>query len=222
MTPTQDNERRSAGKKNITLGLTLVLLAVLAVGIFIIDKKLGLFDMLRFDMARNRTANVQVAGNNLPSDWLTATDAAQGLTFKYPKEIPLFHSVYTYNVNLPWPPRIAVRAENFACEPKSLSPSNNTTVVKKNINGRSYCVSRSTEGAAGSTYETYGYTTMLAGKLATASFIMFGPTSCDVYDNGTGDAADNQKFNACKKELSVYSSNLDDIIDTMMQSVKFN
>ena len=164
----------------------------------------------------------QVAIGDSTSAAPTETDTTQGITFKYPKDISLFHSLYVRDAKFPWPPRIIIRNENFTCAAKSLSPSNHITVTPKNVNGHTYCVSRSTEGAAGSTYETYNYTTMVAGKSVTASFIMFGPTNCSVYDNGTGNAPDNQTFNSCQKELSTYSTDLDNLIAAMMQSVTFN
>lgn len=81
-----------------------------------------------------------------------------------------------------WPPVVTLSVEQFTCIETGTEISTNGKTVQKSIAGKTYCVSIASEGAAGSTYTTYTYTTMANGKLAKVSFTLRA-TQCMNYDN---------------------------------------
>lgn len=70
------------------------------------------------------------------------------------------------------PPEISVSSTPFTCETDDPSAPGAPTVVKKEINGQSYCVHFFSEGAAGSVYTTYTYETVQSDKLVTVTFTL--------------------------------------------------
>jgi hypothetical protein len=78
------------------------------------------------------------------------------------------------------------------------------------VNSRTYCVDVKNEGAAGSVYSSYVYTTPKNGQLVSISFIL-RYTACYNYD-----AEQNQ---ACTSEREAF--NLDAIVDRIAQTVKW-
>ncbi len=76
-----------------------------------------------------------------------AIDTAPGLTTKYINAVD-------------WPPQVQVVAGPFSCtEPKVIA-------------GRTYCVTKVSEGAAGSTYTQYAYALALGGQVKTFTFTL--------------------------------------------------
>lgn len=92
--------------------------------------------------------------------------SAQGIQFSYPKFLPT-----TFVKTQEWPPLVEVVAGEFTC------PENK----KQTIKGRTYCVIVSTEGAAGSTYTTYEYSTNRGDFIAKTIFTLRTP-QCLNYD----------------------------------------
>ena len=80
----------------------------------------------------------------IPASWVQSTPDAQGLTFRYPTELGT-----TYISTAVWPPVVSREpAGEYIC------PTENETT----INGHQYCLTTTSEGAAGSVYTTYEYT----------------------------------------------------------------
>lgn len=102
--------------------------------------------------------------------WSTAT--ANGVTFKYPNPFP---GSYISATN--WPPEVAKLTEAYACAFTTSSVAGAPQSVEKTIQGATYCVTTSSEGAAGSTYVTSFYKT---GGLQ-ATFVLRYP-QCLNYD----------------------------------------
>ena len=72
-----------------------------------------------------------------------------------------------------WPPEIYIsEASDFICEETPKESSVNKRVYKENINGQEYCISAFSEGAAGSVYTEYSYSTFKFNKLITLDFTL--------------------------------------------------
>lgn len=106
--------------------------------------------------------------------WYKSTDVEQGVSFEYP------HTITTEFVKtVDWPPQIEIADEAFTCTEAGTQ--------SETINGNTYCVTKSSEGAAGSTYVTYAYAFPFGQKTATFTFTIRFP-QCLNYDepNATG------------------------------------
>jgi hypothetical protein len=86
--------------------------------------------------------------------WLTSTDAKTGLSFQYPSTLGTQYISLT-----DWPPKIQVLNTAYVCTAggSEIMPAGQT--AEQTINGRKYCVTKESEGAAGSIYTMYAYAT---------------------------------------------------------------
>ncbi len=110
-----------------------------------------------------------------------------------------------------WPPNIEVTADKFSCKEGGSEIMISGQTTKRTIDGREYCVSIASEGAAGSVYTSYIYATEKDGKLVTINFTLRA-VQCANYD-------DPQK-SECERERA--SFNPDGIVDNMMTNIKLN
>jgi hypothetical protein len=138
-----------------------------------------------------------------PSDWLTSSDSQSGVTFKYPPNIAT-----TYIHTNDWPPKAQVTAGPFSCVPAGKETAVAGQTTQENISGRVYCVTKESEGAAGSTYIQYAYGGEVSGKMVFLTFTL-RLVECDNYD-------DPQKT-ACKNERATF--NINPIIDQIFQTI---
>ena len=141
-----------------------------------------------------------------PSDptegWQISSDSKSDITFKYPEKISA-----DYITPQDWPPKVLVSDKPFSCIESSETKALQDKVVKKYIAGRIYCITTSSEGAAGSTYVEYTYMTDKNGELITVNFILRYP-QCLNYDD--------PRQTECKDEQQ--SFDLDGLIDRVAQS----
>jgi hypothetical protein len=96
--------------------------------------------------------------------WVAATST--GLSYRYPESLGT-----SYISPVAWPPLVERVVNEYACmtgEAPVDGPV--STVEERVINGRTYCVSTSKEGAAGSAYVTYEYATELGTMNVRLSF----------------------------------------------------
>jgi hypothetical protein len=112
-----------------------------------------------------------------------------------------------------WPPQVRFEAgnERLNCSetpPESSLPQR--TALRK-INGRDYCVRALSEGAAGSVYTQYSYSTVINGGTVTLDFTLRFP-QCLNYD-------DPQKT-ACSNERETFD--LDGLVDGMVRHLNFS
>ena len=142
--------------------------------------------------------------NNL--NWQNSTiQTVQGeISFGYPQNLPT-----TYILTQEWPPKIELTDSPFNCPETSAQNGLFETITNKKINDRAYCIKATNEGAAGSTYTTYSYSTLLDNKLVTLNFVLKYP-NCENYD-------DPQKTQ-CQEERQNF--NLDNLIDQIVQTIK--
>ena len=136
------------------------------------------------------------------NDWKTIQ--SNGIEYQYPETL-----VTTYIHAQEWPPRVTSATGTFTC-PADTSTSSPARITREVINGRTYCMSLESEGAAGSVYSTYAFTTSKDDKLVTVSFTLRAP-NCANYD-------DPQRV-ACESERA--SFNINDIIDRIIKSARF-
>ena len=145
---------------------------------------------------------------NNDENWITST-TAQGIEFQYPEKISAIYMHPTYYDAEGWPPKISVSNDKFSCAETPAESSLPNRVAQKNINQKTYCVSAESEGAAGSTYTSYIYSTIKNGKLISASFTIQA-VQCLNYDE--------PEQSACVKERETFD--LDAVADKIVASVK--
>ena len=132
-------------------------------------------------------------------DW-QEFESEEGLVFRAPKEIPGLSFV---NIEY-WPPKVTVLEEEYVC---------GINAGAREINGRAYCIEISIEGAAGSTYNDYVYSTSLGdGQIVKVAFTVKYP-QCQNYDG--------LQSEECTLEEKYFNKefNLDNVIDTIVESV---
>lgn len=111
-----------------------------------------------------------------------------------------------------WPPVIKHIQGVYSCNVGTTNPDINEKTVQKTINSRKYCIKSSSEGAAGSSYLAYTYTTtsLNGNGLETTSFVLRF-INCGGYGG-----PDDTQHKECKKTQTDFTSNLDNLIDSLM------
>jgi hypothetical protein len=144
--------------------------------------------------------------------WKTSVDAKSGISFQYPESLP---TEYIHGVD--WPPQIAVSNSSFSCAEGGSEIMQAGITSKETINGRVYCVTKESEGAAGSVYTKYAYATSIdlsnppaeGSATATLAFTLRS-VQCANYDD--------PKKTACENERASFSA--DSLADQIMKSFK--
>ncbi|MEI6400159.1 MAG: hypothetical protein WCO58_01395 [bacterium] len=106
-----------------------------------------------------------------------------------------------------WPPKVTTSATPFTCPIGGSEIKVNGMTEQKEINGKIYCVTIESEGAAGSVYTTYTYTTKFEAGVKKLSFILRA-TQCANYDE--------PQQSACKAERVAF--NPDQIADAIVSA----
>ncbi len=140
-------------------------------------------------------------GNN--DLWKTAT--SNGITFQYPETL-----LTTYINTQDWPPQVQVLNEPFTCTEAGEETARAGQTMKRMVDDRTYCVTKESEGAAGSVYTNYAYAFPSTDKTIIFTFSLRA-VQCANYD-------DPQKT-ACENERSAFD--LDSTVDRMARSIKF-
>ncbi|TAK56866.1 hypothetical protein EPO17_03505 [Patescibacteria group bacterium] len=143
------------------------------------------------------------SSNTSSSALKTYTDSVQGVTFKYPETLST-----SYVSPVKWPPEVALTKTAFSCSPGGSLTSPSGKVEERKINGNTYCLTTSTEGAAGSTYTSYTYTWDKNGFVPALTFTI-RTIQCANYDE--------PKKAQCEKERATF--NTDTIADKIAQTV---
>jgi hypothetical protein len=127
------------------------------------------------------------------------------VTFKDPGSLP-----FKYIGDQEWPPQVSVLSNLYTCK---VAPLVQSKTVKRTINGKEYCIKSQSEGAAGSTYTTYQYTTARSGKTIVIDFVL-RYIQCGNYDE--------PNMTECKTELASSEQIIDTIIDRLTESIIIN
>ncbi len=114
----------------------------------------------------------------------------------------------TYATTSNWPPELAESTNAYSC--KQVEFSEGTVTTEKVVNGTTYCVQNWTEGAAGSTYDTYVYTkaTSVGTKITTFDFRF---VQCQNYDEDL--------MQVCKKTQTDFKNQLNEKLDTVIDQL---
>jgi len=146
------------------------------------------------------TENSNDTNNNL---W-TAISNEQGITFQYPKEL-----LAKYISVAEWPPVVKIETGVYLCKTTPQEGSMSDITSERLVDDRIYCVNVKHEGAAGSVYSSYTYTTPKNAQLITISFALRYP-NCNNYDE--------EQNMACASEREVFD--VDGTIDRIAQSIQ--
>jgi hypothetical protein len=108
--------------------------------------------------------------------WIHSTDVGQGVSFEYPKTIAL-----TYLHEVEWPPKVKILSTPFTCTEVGNETTQVGITTQETIDDRAYCVTKQSEGAAGSIYTSYSYAFPFENKTAVFAFSLRYP-QCGNYD----------------------------------------
>lgn len=136
---------------------------------------------------------------------VTSDQGSLAQDFGAPVLVSGINAEYISAVN--WPPQVASSSIEFSCEVTPEEGSGAKRVSRKILEDREYCVTAMSEGAAGSVYTDYNYTTKVAGELLSFNFTLRYP-SCLNYDNPAQ--------SVCQKERE--SFNLDAVVSEFVKN----
>ncbi len=138
-------------------------------------------------------------------NWVFSEVSAQGIQFMYPDPLPT-----TYVTADTWPPKVEMVAGDFECVVGSVVGAGDTPSLsaQRTIEGKEYCVSFVVEGAIGSTYTSYEYTTKQGDFISTVSFTLQKP-QCLNYED--------PKRTECQTEQLLL--NVDQLADQILGSI---
>ncbi|HBK35280.1 MAG: hypothetical protein UU08_C0009G0034 [Candidatus Uhrbacteria bacterium GW2011_GWE2_40_58] len=155
----------------------------------------------RFYVIWTITENSNDADNNL---WTTTTND-EGVTYQYPKEL-----LAKYISVVDWPPIVKIETGTYSCKttPQEMGSISDIT-SQRLVDDRTYCVNVKHEGAAGSVYSSYTYTTTKSDDLVKVSFTLQYP-NCINYDEA--------QSKTCINERETFD--LDSTIDRIVQTIK--
>jgi hypothetical protein len=141
--------------------------------------------------------------------WKTSTDTAERVSFKYPEDLST-----TYIHAVDWPPTVAVTDGPFSCTEAGSEIARAGKTELRRVVDREYCVTKESEGAAGSTYTMYAYAfepqTGGNGSVVILTFTLRAP-QCANYD-------DPQK-SACEGERETFD--IDGVVDRIASTLRF-
>lgn len=173
---------------------------------------IAVFGVISFFVYKNNITPDNISLNNF-AGWKTITDQKFGISFLYPEQLA---AQYIHTVD--WPPQIQVLNMPFACNEGGSEIMQAGQTLKQVINNHTYCVTKESEGAAGSIYTMYAYAfpvdlvNSIQEKNKTIIFTFsLRAVQCDNYD-------DPQKT-ACKNERTTFDIN--NIADKIAESMRF-
>lgn len=136
--------------------------------------------------------------------WQSMTDEKTGVSFQYPKEL-----LTEYLHEQDWPPQVQVLDQAYTCTEAGSEIDRAGRTEKRLVDNREYCVTKVTEGAAGSNYTMYAYAFPKEGKTIILTFSLRF-VRCENYDEV-------QRV-ACEQEREAFD--IDGIADRMAQSLR--
>ncbi len=190
--------------KNKFLLIICILLVITAISFVVNPKSL-------LKLSPNIKAPSLIPLDNTPAIWQIYSSSTSDITFKYPSTLSA-----TFVGLVDWPPRPEISEQSFSCNESGDGPEaqRTSTTYARVINGRTYCVSVTRRGAAGTIYDQYSYSTLLNTKVVTLTFSIHHP-QCDNY-------ADQKIHEACQKETIGFSDQLDQTINQIFSTLTFS
>lgn len=151
------------------------------------------------------TSTIKPAPNEArDSIWLTYSDKARNITFRYPEKLST-----KYIGALDWPPQIQVLNEPFTCIGAGSETARAGKTERRLVDDREYCRTSIVEGAAGSIYTQYAYS-FLRGNSTIIFTFSTRATQCANYDE--------VERKDCEGERETFD--LDSVIDKIVQTVQ--
>lgn len=131
----------------------------------------------------------------IPASWKMIRDQKQGVSYAFPETLST-----QYVTTQDWPPTLTVERGIFSC-----------VTAPRVVQDRAYCVSEQNEGAAGSMYTHYVYTTadVVSQRLFTLRFTL-RRVQCFNYDE--------PRQSACMQEQGAFQT--DTLADQVLSSVR--
>jgi len=159
----------------------------------------------RFYLLWNITENTNNLDNSEDDNnlWATTT-TGDGITFQYPTELL---TKYISVVN--WPPQVKIKNKKFICNPFDNEIQQGGQTELRLVDNRSYCVTKESEGAAGSTYTSYTYEFPQNNQTGIITFTLRF-VQCQNYDE--------PKTSECENERSAFD--VDGTVDKIVQNIK--
>ena len=139
------------------------------------------------------------------SAWQTFSDDMVGVSLRYPDTLPT-----TYIDAVDWPPQAQIVDGPFTCTPGGIEVARAGVTTSETIGGHAYCVTKVSEGAAGSIYTQYAYARAVNDKVAILTFSLRA-VQCDNYDE--------PEQTACTDERASFDIN--PIADAISQTLTF-
>lgn len=136
------------------------------------------------------------------NSWVATTTSA-GLTFRYPLEL-----LTSYISEANWPPQVTIEDQQFVCSPSGSEIELGGQTELRTVDKRSYCLTKASEGAAGSVYTTYTYNFPRGNQTGVIAFTLRF-VQCQNYDE--------PKAAECESERS--SFDVDGLADRIAQSL---
>jgi hypothetical protein len=139
-----------------------------------------------------------------PTNWKTFFSTTTNITFRYPEQLGT-----TYIHPVDWPPQVQVVNQAFSCVEAGteIMPAGKTE--KHIVENQTYCVTKESEGAAGSIYTQYAYAFPYKNQTVILTFTL-RMVQCANYD-------DPQKT-ACENERA--SFNTDTVLDQIIRTIQ--
>lgn len=135
--------------------------------------------------------------------WKISTDEQRGISFRYPETLGTIY-MRAYD----WPPKVAVTNGPFECLAAGSEIERAGRTEPRTVNGRTYCVTKESEGAAGSIYTQYAYA-VDRGDTVLIFTATVRATQCANYD-------DTHRIQ-CEQERAAFD--LDTLMDKIIQTV---
>ncbi|NCB20347.1 MAG: hypothetical protein EOM88_00270 [Clostridia bacterium] len=150
----------------------------------------------------NITENINNTESN--NDLWTTITTSDGITFQYPKEI-----LSEYISEAQWPPKLIIEDRPFICNPSGNEIQQGGQTEQRLVDNRVYCITKESEGVAGSIYTAYTYEFPKDNQTGVITFTLRF-VQCQNYDE--------PKASECESERSAFD--IDGTVDRIVQSIK--
>ncbi len=137
-----------------------------------------------FFWQKSMCASCQVS--ELSNDWKTKSE--NNVTFSYPETLPTKY-IHVFD----WPPQAAVVEAPYSCTEAGSEIERAGETMEEIINTHTYCVTKLTEGAAGSIYTQYAYIREVNAKLIAMVFSLRS-VQCANYSDPEKTACENERM----------------------------
>ncbi len=176
----------------------VVLLVIAAAFIVFENKRMHTISETASEVQQTETTPV------MPEGWKITTDIGSGVTFAYPEPLDT-----TYIHTVDWPPAITVSNDPVSsCTNAGSEIERGGKTERVVFSGTEYCMTKISEGAAGSTYTQYTYVNTQGEKTFILTFSLRS-VQCGNYD-------DPQKL-ACEVEQKDFDINL--VVDGIFATI---